>query len=64
MTLNQRMTIDEVSRMIGDTPAQIRVKCRYGMYDPPICRIQNKPGAKMNRYVFYRPMVERYINGQ
>ena len=58
------MTIQEVAEMLGESPSQVRVKCRYGMYQPPICRIQNKPGAKINRYAFYRPMVEAYINGK
>ena len=61
---NQRLTIDQVSKILGETPHQIRVKCKYGMYDPPIARIQNRPGAKYNRYVFYEPMVEAYISGK
>lgn len=63
-TTNQRLSIDQVSKILGETPHQIRVKCKYGMYDPPIARIQNRPGAKINRYVFYKPMVEAYITGK
>lgn len=61
---NQRLSIDQVAEILGETPHQIRVKCKYGMYDPPIARIQNRPGAKINRYVFYKPMVEAYITGK
>lgn len=63
-TTNQRLSIDQVAEILGETPHQIRVKCKYGMYDPPIARIQNRPGAKINRYVFYKPMVEAYITGK
>lgn len=63
-TTSQRLSIDQVAEILGETPHQIRVKCKYGMYDPPIARIQNRPGAKINRYVFYKPMVEAYITGK
>lgn len=56
----ERMTIDEVAEIIGDSPHQIRFKCRYGVYDPPICRIQ-KGKNRYNRYVFYRSMVFKYV---
>ena len=58
---NERMTIQEVSEIIGDSPRVIRTKCQYGMYDPPICRIQKRPTDKNNKYVFYRSLVERYV---
>lgn len=61
---NQRLSIDQVAEILGETPHQIRVKCKYGMYDPPIARIQNRPGVKINRYVFYKPMIEAYISGK
>lgn len=57
----ERLTIDEVSKIIGDSPHEIRYKCRNKMYDPPICRIVRKKGGKQNRYQFYRNMVEKYV---
>lgn len=61
---NERMTIEEVSEVLGDSPHQIRTKCLWGAYDPPICRIQKKKGGKQNHYVFFRNMVERYVYGE
>lgn len=58
---NERMTIEEVSKVIGDSPHQIRVKVRYGMYDPPIARVQKRKDGKNNQYVFYRSMVMAYV---
>lgn len=58
---SERLTIEEVAEIIGDTPDQIRNKCKYGVYDPPICRIQKKKGGKHNRYIFFREMVMRYV---
>lgn len=57
----ERLTIEEVSAIIGDSPHEIRYKCRCGMYDPPICRIVRKKNGKQNRYQFFRSMVENYV---
>lgn len=56
---NERMTIDEVAKVLGETPQAIRVKCARNMYDPPICRIQKR--KKNRHYVFFRSMVYRYV---
>ncbi len=59
--VSDRMTIEEVSEIIGDSPHQIRVKARYDMYDPPICRVQKRKNGKYNRYLFFRSMVMEYV---
>ena len=57
----ERLSIEEVSRIIGDSPHQIRYKCRSDMYDPPICRKVKKQDGTNYRYQFFRGMVERYV---
>ena len=59
--MTERLSIDEVSRIIGESPQSIRNKCRYDMYDPPICRKQKHPNGKQYTYCFYRDMVDRYV---
>lgn len=57
----ERLTIKEVSQIIGDSPHEIRYKCRFDMYDPPICRKVKKKGGKNYSYQFFRKMVEAYV---
>ena len=57
----ERLTIEEVAEIIGDTPHEIRKKCKYDMYDPPICRKVMKPGGKQPRYQFFKGLVYRYV---
>ena len=57
----ERLTIEEVAEIIGDSPHEIRYKCRNNMYDPPICRIVKKKGCKQVRYQFFRGLVWNYV---
>lgn len=57
----ERLTIEEVSEIIGDSPSQIRFKCKYDMYDPPICRKVKKKGGKQYQYQFFKGLVWRYV---
>lgn len=59
--MSERLSINEVAEIIGESPWVIRNKCRFEAYDTPICRIQKKKGGKQNRYVFYKDMVLRYV---
>ena len=59
--MSERMTIEEVSEILGESPHAIRRKCQWDMYDPPICRKVRKADGKQYRYFFYRQMVERYV---
>lgn len=60
----ERLTIDEVSRIIGDSPHQIRYKCRYDMYDPPICRKVKKKGGSNYQYQFFMEMLKQYVGNE
>lgn len=62
--MTDRMKIDEVSAIIGESPHQIRFKCKRDMYDPPICRKTKLPGGKQYRYQFFRGMVMKYVGLQ
>lgn len=57
----ERLTIEEVSKIIGDSPHQIRYKCQRDMYDPPICRKTMLPGGRYYRYQFFRSLVNEYV---
>lgn len=59
----ERIPINEVSKIIGESPQAIRNKCRADMYDPPICRKQ-KHKSGYYTYLFYKDMVSRYVGKQ
>ena len=60
----ERLSIEEVSKIIGQSPHEIRYKCRYDMYQPPICRTVRKKGGKQNRYLFFKELVNAYVGKQ
>lgn len=57
----ERLTIEEVAEIIGDSPHEIRKKCKYDMYDPPICRKVKKKGGKQYQYQFFKGLVWAYV---
>lgn len=57
--MRERLSINEVAEIIGESPNRIRVKCARNMYDPPICRVHK--GKKNNHYLFYRSLVNAYV---
>ena len=56
---SERLTIKQVSEILGESEHAIRAKCQRNIYDPPICRVER--GAKNKHYVFFRGLVERYV---
>lgn len=56
-----RLTIEEVAEIIGDSPHEIRKKCKYDMYYPPICRKVKRRGGKQYQYQFFKGLVYEYV---
>jgi len=56
-----RLTIEEVAEIIGDSPHEIRKKCKYDMYHPPICRKVKRRGGKQYQYQFFKGLVYEYV---
>lgn len=55
----ERLTIEEVSEILGMSTQQIRTLVRGNRFDPPICRVVH--GNKNDHYLFFRKLVENYV---